>query len=95
MPAAGGAYAAAAHDDDVEDDTVGLLGGGRDSTAAAASRSEGVAELAPAADSGKLLRIGGRKGDVALLAALCSSVFFSGCLSACATAASSPLSAKV
>ena len=30
----------------------------------------------------KKMRIGSRKGDIALLGALCSSVFFSGCLSA-------------
>ena len=60
-------------DDDLEDESEykGLIAGA----------SKSAHEDADAAVV--KLRIGSRKGDIALLSALCSSVFFSGCLSTC------------
>ena len=73
-------------DEDEEHESKGLMG--------VRAREGSVAEGSEAAPQAKKMRIGSRPGDIALLGALCSSVFFSGCLSAGPTLLATFLSAR-
>ena len=72
-------YKAVGDEDADEHEAKGLLSASSSSGALEIEKDPAAGE--PAVKAVKL-RIGSRKGDLPLLGALCSSVFFSGCLSA-------------
>lgn len=66
-------YTAIGLDDEIEDDTASLIQRGEGEASSSGAELNKEAPRVP---------IGKGKGDIALLGALCTSVFFSGCLGA-------------